>query len=190
MSGVCGILLAAGGGRRMGQPKATLELGGQSLLARGAAMLCAAGCDPVIAVVGSAIPAGDHPGIQFVANPDWETGMASSLKAGLAAAMGSAAVIALVDQPGITAEAVTRLGQAHQPGYAVAATFDGEVRTPVLFDSTLWADVSAAVEGDAGARYWLRRHPELVITVACDDVADPADLDVPEDLKRWELKCS
>ena len=174
----------------MGQPKATLELAGQSLLARGAAMLREAGCDPVIAVVGSAIAVGDYPDVELVTNPDWASGMASSLKVGLAAATGSAAVIALVDQPGITAEAVIRLRQAHKPGYAIAATFEGEVRTPVLFDAALWAEVAAAVEGDAGARYWLRRHPDLVITVACDDVADPADLDVPEDLKRWELKCS
>lgn len=184
---VCGILLAAGGGSRMGQPKASLQLNGESLLDRGVSMLAAAGCSPVLAVVGASTTPPLRAQAALVTNPDWQTGMASSLRAGLAAATGSAAVIALVDQPGITSEAVRRLIAAHRPGFAVCATFDGELRTPVLFDSALWPQVSAAVDGDAGARYWLRRHPALVIPVACEDVADPADLDVPEDLKRWEL---
>jgi CTP:molybdopterin cytidylyltransferase MocA len=47
-----------------------------------------------------------------------------------------------------------------------------------------------AVTGDAGARYWLRRNPDRVIPVPCDDVADSADLDLPEDLNRWERTCS
>ncbi len=116
--------------------------------------------------------------------------MASSLRVGLEVATGDAAVIALVDQPGITAEAVRRLRAAHQPGFAVAATFGGDIRTPVLFDRALWVEVGVAVSGDAGARHWLRRNPGRVISVACDDVADPTDLDLPEDLTRWERTCS
>lgn len=184
---VCGILLAAGGGSRMGQPKASLELDGETLLDRGVTMLAEAGCAPVFAVIGASIGTPLRAGATLVANPDWQTGMASSLRAGLAAATGSAAVVALVDQPGISPEAVRRLIAAHQPGRAACATFGGELRTPVLFDAALWPEVSSAVEGDAGARYWLRRHPDLVIAVACEDVADPTDLDSPEDLKRWEL---
>jgi CTP:molybdopterin cytidylyltransferase MocA len=116
--------------------------------------------------------------------------MASSLRAGLAAATGEAAVVTLVDQPGITAAAVRRLISARRPGFALAATFDGEIRTPVLFDRSLWSEVSEAVTGDAGARLWLRRNSARVIPVACDDVADPTDLDLPEDLIRWERLCS
>ncbi len=185
-----GVLLAAGAGRRMGQPKAELLLGGRTLLERGLRMLREAGCEPLYTVVGASAAKGCHALTTFVTNPDWESGMASSLRAGLAAASGDAAVIALVDQPGITAEAIRRLRQAHRPGFAVAATFAGELRTPVLFDRSLWPEVSAAVTGDAGARFWLRRHLARVIPVACDDVADPTDLDLPEDLTRWERTCS
>jgi CTP:molybdopterin cytidylyltransferase MocA len=185
-----GVLLAAGGGSRMGQPKASLVLGGKTLLDRGLQMLADAGCRPLFAVVGAGVPEGSYALTTFVANPDWESGMASSLRAGLAAASGAAALVALVDQPGITAEAVRRLRAAHRPGFAVAATFEGEIRTPVLFDRSLWAEVAGAVSGDAGARHWLRRNPDRVIPVACDDVADPTDLDLPEDLTRWESKCS
>jgi CTP:molybdopterin cytidylyltransferase MocA len=190
----CGVLLAAGGGRRMGQPKAAVVLAGQTLLERGLAMLAVAGCQPLYAVVGPGVPEGAFaatpPMCTFVVNPDWESGMASSLRVGLAAASGDAALVALVDQPGITAEAVRRLRAERRPGFAVVATFDGEIRTPVLFDRSLWAEVSEAVTGDAGARHWLRRNSSRVIPVACDDVADPTDLDLPEDLTRWERTCS
>jgi nicotine blue oxidoreductase len=186
---ICGILLAAGGGRRMGQPKARVVVGAQTLLERGLTLLRESGCDPVIAVVAPE----DADGLRHadvVINTAWQTGMASSFRAGLAAARGSAAVVALVDQPGITPEAVRRLIAAREPGMAVAATFGGAVRTPVLFDAALWPEVAAAVEGDAGARHWLRGHPARVIPVACDDIADPTDLDVPEDVTRWERECS
>jgi CTP:molybdopterin cytidylyltransferase MocA len=186
----CGILLAAGAGRRMGKPKADLVLDGETLLERGLRMLGDAGCAPLFAVVGAAVPDRPNPAATFVPNPGWESGMASSLRAGLGAAVGEAAVVALVDQPGITAAAVERLRAAHRPGFAVAATFDGDIRTPVLFDRALWDEVSSAVTGDAGARHWLRRNPDRVIPVPCDDVADSADLDLPEDLNRWERTCS
>jgi CTP:molybdopterin cytidylyltransferase MocA len=184
---VSGIVLAAGSGSRMGTPKANLELGGQTLLDRTLSMLFDGGCTTLIAVLGATQP--PHCGdavTTFVHNPDWESGMASSLRAGLAEATGEAAVVALVDQPGITSEAVTRLIDSHRPGFASVATFKGEMRTPVLFDRALWGEVAASVTGDAGARYWLRRNLPRVIPVACDDVADPSDLDLPIDLTGWE----
>jgi CTP:molybdopterin cytidylyltransferase MocA len=174
----------------MGQPKAAVVLDGQTLLHRGLQTLADAGCAPLFAVVGASVPEDSYASTTLLINPDWESGMASSLRVGLAAATGEAAVVALVDQPGITAAAVCRLRQAHRPGLAVAATFGGEIRTPVLFDRALWAEVGEAVTGDGGARYWLRRNSGRVIPVACDDVADPTDLDLPEDLTRWERKCS
>jgi nicotine blue oxidoreductase len=185
--GVCGILLAAGGGRRMGQPKAQVMVGGRTLLERGLVLLRESGCDPVIAVLAEPAEVGDA---ELVINEQSASGMASSLRAGLAAARGHAAIVTLVDQPGITPQAVRRLIAAGKPGMAVAATFGGAVRTPVLFDAALWKEVSDAVTGDAGARHWLRSHPARVIPVACDDIADPTDLDVPEDLTRWERECS
>lgn len=185
-----GVLLAAGAGRRMGRPKADVVLDGETLLDRALRMLADAGCAPLLVVVGATVPERRNDAATFVANLEWESGMASSLRVGLGAATGDAAVIALVDQPGITAEAVRRLRAAHQPGFAIAATFDGDIRTPVLFDRALWDEVGAAVSGDAGARQWLRLNPDRVIPVPCDDVADPTDLDLPEDLTRWECTCS
>ena len=51
---VAGVLLAAGDGSRLGQPKALVRLAGQSLASRGAALLQAGGADPVIVVTGAA----------------------------------------------------------------------------------------------------------------------------------------
>jgi len=96
---VAGILLAAGEGSRLGRPKALVELGGQTLAERGVALLRAGGADPVLVVTG-AVPVRVH-GARTVHNPDWRTGMGTSLAAGLRAlgvgAPGTADEIAGVD---------------------------------------------------------------------------------------------
>ena len=70
---VAGILLAAGDGSRLGQPKAIVEFAGSTLAERGVALLRDGGTDPVIVVTG-AIPV-EIPGVMSVHNPDWVTGM-------------------------------------------------------------------------------------------------------------------
>jgi nicotine blue oxidoreductase len=181
-----GLLLAAGEGRRLGRPKALLEVGGERLVDRGVRMLNQAGCDPIV-VVGGAAPV-EVTGAVVVHNPDWRTGMGSSLRVGLAALPESspAVIVALVDQPRVTAEAVWRLWQAHtEHGAPVAvATYGGRPRNPVLIARAHFAEVAASAVGDVGARPFLRAHPELVTPVPCDDIADAADIDTPEDLER------
>jgi nicotine blue oxidoreductase len=76
-------LLAAGDGTRLGQPKATVELGGLTLAERGVRLLRDGGADPVLVVTG-AVPV-ELPGTLSVHNPDWASGMGSSLAAGLRA---------------------------------------------------------------------------------------------------------
>jgi CTP:molybdopterin cytidylyltransferase MocA len=182
---VAGLLLAAGAGSRLGTPKALLELDGEPLAVRGARTLRAGGCDPVVVVLGAAeVPV---PGAATVHNPDWASGMGSSLRAGLAAlpAAAEAVVIALADQPLVGPEAVRRLVAARRAGAAVAvATYGGRRRNPVLIAREHFAEVAELAVGDVGARPFLRRHAALVTEVPCDDVADPADIDTAEDLAR------
>ncbi|WP_255689448.1 NTP transferase domain-containing protein [Actinoplanes sp. DH11] len=85
--GVAGLVLAAGAGRRYGMPKALVELDGRRLVQHAADTLRAAGCDHVLVVLGAAADQvrATVPGLPAtVINPDWTTGMASSLRTGLA----------------------------------------------------------------------------------------------------------
>lgn len=187
VSSVAGILLAAGEGSRLGQPKALVELGGQTLAERGVALLRGGGADPVVVVTGAA-PA-DIRGVRIVHNPQWRSGMGSSLVAGLQALehqpTAGAAVIALADQPLVGAEAVRRLVAAYRDGASVAvAAYAGKPRNPVLIAREHWAAVAGLAAGDAGARPFLRAHPELVTLVECGDTGSPDDVDTPADLAR------
>jgi CTP:molybdopterin cytidylyltransferase MocA len=178
-------LLAAGQGSRLGQPKALLKIGGLSLAERGVGLLREGGADPVVIVTGAAPVS--LPDVITAHNPDWQSGMGSSLRAGLRSlpADRDAVVIALVDQPLIGSEAVRRLIAAFMAGAEVAvACYQGRPRNPVLIGRAHWADATAAAQGDAGARTFLRARPELVTAVECGDVGRPDDLDTPEDLLR------
>lgn len=188
-AGVAGLLLAAGGGSRYGGPKALIPFEGELLVERGARMLDDGGCAPVVVVLGAGSDEvrdrADLAGAEAVDNPDWASGMASSVRAGLDALDGraEAVVIALADQPLVGAEAVRRLIGAWRDGArAAVATYDGAPRNPVLLDRSLWTAALAAAHGDVGVRALLRPHPELVAHIACDDTGSPADIDTPDDL--------
>jgi CTP:molybdopterin cytidylyltransferase MocA len=185
MTSVAGVLLAAGQGSRLGQPKATVRLGGQTLAERGIGLLRAGGADPIV-VVSGAVPI-SLPGVSVVHNPDWPSGMASSLRTGLASLPGhcDAVVIALVDQPLIGAEAVRRLIAAFDAGAEVAvACYGGRPRNPVLIARAHWAQAGAAARGDIGARAFLRARSDIVTPVECGDTGRADDLDTAEDLRK------
>jgi CTP:molybdopterin cytidylyltransferase MocA len=183
-----GLLLAAGAGRRMGGPKALVEVDGEPLVQRGIRLLQDGGCTPVLVVVGAA--AGQvRPlcaGARVVEAADWQVGMSASLHAGLVVATQTpahACVVALVDQPQVTPAVVQRLLAAQAAGaVAAVASYSGRQRNPVLLDRSVWAEVCAAATGDEGARGWLHGHPDLVVAVDCSDVGAPDDLDTPQDL--------
>jgi CTP:molybdopterin cytidylyltransferase MocA len=186
---IAGILLAAGSGSRLGQPKALVPFAGQTLAERGVALLTDGGADPVL-VVSGAVPV-SVAGARTVHNPGWHTGMGSSLAAGLRALDGDeagapqAAVIALADQPLVGAESVRRLIAAYTGGATVAvAAYDGKPRNPVLIAREHWPAVLELATGDAGARPFLRARPDLVTVVECGDTGRPDDVDTAADLAR------
>jgi len=187
------VLLAAGSGSRFGRPKALVELDGQTLAERGVATLAAGGAAPVLVVTGAA-PVELSPGYQvrIVHNPEWRTGMGSSLRAALRALTEleagpevGAVVVALADQPLVGAAAVGRLIAAYQAGAGVAvAAYGGRPRNPVLLAREHWPEVIATATGDQGARAFLRARPELVTLVECGDTGRPDDIDTPADLEH------
>ncbi|MEV8638775.1 nucleotidyltransferase family protein [Streptosporangium sp. NPDC051023] len=186
-----GLLLAAGSGSRLGTPKALVEFRGERLVDRGIRVLREGGCHPVVVVLGAATV--QVRGAVAVRNPEWRSGMGSSLRTGLEALPGDAerVVIALVDQPFVGPEAVARLIAAARDGASVAvATYGGEPRNPVLIAREHFAEVARLAVGDVGARPFLRAHPELVVEVPCDDAGDPADIDTPADLSASRARAS
>jgi len=179
---IAGVVLAAGAGRRYGMPKALVAYRGSLLVQRAAATLAEAGCAPTVVVLGAeaARVRAAAPGLQFVDNLDWATGMGSSLCTGLAALRQTAAVAAvvlLVDMPGVTPTAVRRIA-GHATAVDLAMGGYGERRGhPVLLGRDHWDGVTASATGDRGAREYLRAHADMLRVVPVEDVADDFDLD-------------
>jgi CTP:molybdopterin cytidylyltransferase MocA len=193
MSGVSAIVLAAGAGSRFGGGKLLAPFGGRTLIEATLSGLHGAPVDEIIVVLGAEGERLRNISTAYktriVENPDWAEGMSTSVRAGLGACApdARAAVVCLADQPLVGAEAVERLVEAFQRGARVAvATYGGEMRNPVLFTKGVWPLLLREMSGDRGARAFLRHHREIVTEVSCDDVADSADIDTVEDLRRLE----
>jgi len=199
---VAGLLLAAGAGRRMGGPKALVELDGEPLVARGLRALRDAGLDPRVVVLGAdadrarpAAAAAD-PAATVVVADDWDVGMGASLRAGLAAlgvgdagAAGAAApavdavLVLLVDTPGIGPVALARVAAAATRDGLVRGGYDGRPGHPVVLGAEHLAGVAAAAQDDVGARGYLAGRDD-VRRVEVGDVATRDDVDTPADLAR------
>jgi len=192
---VVGIVLAAGAGTRMGGPKANLDFRGTPLITRAVRTAFAGGCDHVLAVVGAEVEQAsqnaENAGAVTVVNAAWADGMGLSLRAGLdgielAFPEASAALVLLVDQPDITASAVAAVISAQcgpaDDAILAAAVYEGRRGHPVLVGRAHWPALRPTLTGDVGARAYLQGHRDELILVPCEDLADPRDLDRPEDL--------
>lgn len=192
---VAGLLLAAGGGRRLGgRPKALLPHRGRPLVEHAVRVLREGGCTRVHVVLGARAEEvrarAALPGCVLVDNPGWEQGMGTSLRAGLDSLAGTgarAALVALVDQPGIGPAAVARVLGAYEDEESLAsAAYEGVRGHPVLFGAAHWAGIAATATGDRGARAYLKEHEPAISLVECGDVARPFDIDTEADLAHLE----
>ncbi|WP_113904786.1 MULTISPECIES: nucleotidyltransferase family protein [Brevibacterium] len=206
---VAGLLLAAGGGRRLGAPKGLMrDPDGTPRAARVSDQLHTAGCAPIVVVVGAAaeevaalLPASVRP----VRAEDWSEGMGGSLRAGLNSLTGieaaaesrtpgrstvppqpEAALVMLVDLPGVNEFAVRRVithAREHFHEFddaLVRATWNGQPGHPVLIGRRHWRAAAECAVGDQGARELLSGPG--VETVECGDLGSGADVDYPEDI--------
>ncbi|MET0650462.1 MAG: nucleotidyltransferase family protein, partial [Pyrinomonadaceae bacterium] len=146
----------------MGSPKQTLQYRGESLLRRAALAALGAGLRPVIVVTGTNAELSrrelDGLDVREVLNKRWETGMASSVRAGVEGLLNAApgadsAVLLLCDQPHLTSEIIHGLVKAHRAtgSPVVASTYGGSFGVPALFGRELFAEL-ARLEGAAGAK--------------------------------------
>jgi len=187
---VAAVVLAAGASTRMGTPKQLLRFEGQTLLRRAALAALGAGCRPVVVVTGAnaARARGELRGLGVleVENELWETGMASSVRAGVGAVVGSdagAVVLTLCDQPHVTSEIINTLIEAHRAtGRGVVASEYGEgFGVPALFGRPLF-DELMRLEGAAGAKQVIRSHAREAHFLPFPE--GETDVDTPEDFAR------
>jgi molybdenum cofactor cytidylyltransferase len=169
------VVLAAGGSTRLGRPKQLLELGGEALVRRAARLAGEAGFAPVIVVVGGGPGVGDAlTGGAFVVvmNPDWRSGVASTIRRGLEALSAlrpdaEGALLATCDQPLVEAAHLAALAAALVGGgpTIAASSYAGTVGVPALFSRSILGELRA-LEGEHGAKGVITREPGRVVQIA------------------------
>jgi molybdenum cofactor cytidylyltransferase len=186
------VILAAGASSRMGTLKQLLEYGGQTLVRRVALAAQDAGCNPVAVVTGAYAEKLEKElhglNLREVSNPEWESGMGSSIRAGIQAVLRTndqvtAIVLMLCDQPFVTSDVLTRLITAHRKTgrEIVASSYAGTIGVPALFGKAFFTDL-VQLESGAGAKQVIQRHLTQVrlLPFARGEI----DLDTPADFAR------
>lgn len=184
---VGGLLLAAGQARRMGKDgphKLLAEFEGVPLVRRTAAMLAESQLDPVVAVIGHRREEIEESlaglDLALVFNPDYASGMASSLSAGFSAPAVKpcdGVLVMLADMPGITAGHVDMLVSAFKEaggGVIVRSVSDGKRGNPIILPRETY-DAVMKLQGDVGARALIESSGLPILDV---DIGPAAHLDV------------
>ena len=191
-----GIMLAAGGSSRLGQPKQFLQFEGKTLLRRAAEALVESNCAPVIAVLGAEKEKAerelDDLPVRICWNQEWRTGMSSSIRVGLKDLLLidpdlDAVLITLCDQPFVNAGTVGLITDrfAETNKRMVAARYGGVAGVPALFSREMF-DALSKLSGDKGARDLLRDPNASIETVEIKEAA--IDIDTHEDLGRLKVR--
>lgn len=194
---IAGIVLAAGEATRFGGCKQLAQLQGKPLLQWVLGAALASDLDAVILVLGSrhravrsALKAElAHRRLQVVINPDFASGLSTSLKAGLKRACDeySAAMFLLADQPFITSNLINLMrARFLRAGRRIAVpVYRGRRGNPCIFERSLYPEIGR-VTGDRGAREIIGAHPGDVLEVELSDPAVCRDVDCPEDLSCFK----
>jgi molybdenum cofactor cytidylyltransferase len=175
------VILAAGYSRRLGRPKQTLVIGGETLVERSVKVAQEAGLSPVIAVVRPESDFGfalQQMGAVVVLNDEAREGMAASIRYGVNAAQllhAVGVVVTTCDQPGLRPEHIRAL--IAEPERVTGSRYAGRVGVPAYFPASVF-DQLMALQGDMGARDLLRGAK----AIAAEELA--LDVDTDEDAER------
>ncbi len=168
------IILAAGASSRLGFPKQTLLYKGRTLLEIAIEAGLKSKCQPVKVVLGANLDK-IEPGLQdypinIIHNPDWETGMGSSIALAIKEIQNNAditqAVIMLCDQPFVTSRLIDSLlyKQQETNKKIIACTYKDTIGVPVLFNRSLFGEL-ILLHGQEGAKRILNAHANDVATI-------------------------
>jgi molybdenum cofactor cytidylyltransferase len=179
------VVVAAGEAARLGRAKQLLPFRGTTLLGAAVEAVKAASPRRLIVVLGARAAEirrelGAIEGAHFVENPDWRTGMGSSLRAALPHADGEGLLVALCDQPLVPAShfAALRAAFEAQPDRIIASSYEETTGVPALFPSSLRSELDGL---QGGAQALIARHPR-VVRLPCPEAA--VDVDTEEDYRR------
>jgi CTP:molybdopterin cytidylyltransferase MocA/ADP-ribose pyrophosphatase YjhB (NUDIX family) len=191
------IVLAAGQSSRLGQPKQLLRVAGRPLLERTLDVVRASSLTERLLVTGAhadAITAALEPrGFRFVHNPDFASGQASSLRAGLQALSDhvAGAIVMLGDQPLVPPWMLDQMAERFDPEQhaALRPRYADGPGNPVLLSRALFPDL-LALTGDVGARDVLRHHADRILELDFTTRRAPRDVDTLEDFTVFLLDWS
>jgi molybdenum cofactor cytidylyltransferase len=188
---ISAVLLTAGESRRMGKFKQLLRLGDKTFVEHCVDNLLASRAGEVVVVTGHresdvrrAI--GDRP-VRFAYNPEYQSGMASSIMCGVQAVCerSSACLLALVDQPRVSSNVIDRIIETYEKAQAliVIPTSEGKNGHPILLDLSLKKEI-LVMDTDRGLRPVVRAHLGEIVWVEVSDHRVLEDCDLPEDYER------
>ena len=190
---VAAVVLAAGGSTRFGEPKQLAAFQGETFVRRIVRAAIDAGCAPVVVVTGedsaqvilelTRIP------ISVAVNPQWSSGLGSSIGVGVRYAMDlaadlDAAVLLTCDQPFVSAATLRQLIQLRLTSGKpiVASVYAATLGIPALFDRSYFPDL-LQLKGDSGAKGIIlsRQHDVAPFNFPAATI----DIDTPADYQRF-----
>ncbi|MEO1761296.1 MAG: nucleotidyltransferase family protein [Cyanobacteria bacterium J06629_18] len=186
------IILAAGKASRMGKSKQLLAYQGNNLISHAIKTGLNSNCKSVVVVLGAYAEEIkleiDKLPVQIIENADWETGMSSSIRAGINAIQQShsnldAVIIALADQPLISEAVFNQFIEKYRDtnNKIIAAVYDDIVGVPALFDKNFFSELMN-IEGDRGAKALMRKYRDEVLTIPVAEAA--IDIDTKDDYEK------